>query len=875
MRGILLFLGVICFSLNSIAQVTLSLTAFDSTCENNGSILASASGSPDYTYELTGPITATLVNNGDVTFSSLVPGIYSVTVTDMNGDTDTQSVEVIGTYQPLDLTTTASPQTCPSINDGSITVTPIDGFGPYEYEIISGPELRPRSSANVFSNLPQGTYEIRIYDACLNFQTRTEIIMYTYVDMIKANFATAVSKEDCSTFSINVNFLFGKGDKEYRIISPVDYATPWQTSTYFAFPPDPLRRNITVEARDECGETVTGDYFYFPEFVFIEVDQSGCSSFDLFASTRRLVAPVEYVATNNDTGEVFTFSNEPPNAVLPGITYGNITLEATDACGVMVSRTETILGAPVSMDLIDPIITCNPGTSLEFIFESEMDMPGFPVTMTITSFPPEYTGPTSFVFTEPSPFRRLDDFPLGNYTFQLDDDCGNTDITNYEVTEVVVASFEETIIPQCAGSNIDVLFNINTTNTSHPTVNLRLEGTNTNFATTTLTNSGPGQWTGSFLNIPPGNYFLYTPCTDVVGLQPEIFTVDPVAVPVLSEDNGFVCANGTFIISGNIDDGVGPYMYEILSGPAGPTYPIGPQASPVFEGLPEPNGVDYRMRVIDACGNSASRDFSLSAFQLTFDQQGLNCGGEEFSMAISNPNEGVTYTWTLPDGSMFTGTSLDLGTVEASEAGTYTVSASINGSCELGTGTFRVFADCTSLPVTWLDFEAEVVNEAVQLKWATASEENNDYFVVERSEDGYSWEAIGEVAGNGTIETISYYNFVDQQPVFGHNYYRLRQVDYDAQYDYSTIVQAYVGTNELEVSLSPNPTDGVLNIYYNGGKRCDAVVYNITGQEVFRMEDLEFNGGIETLLLDIDAGMYFVVLSNSTGRIGYARLIKR
>ncbi len=119
----------------------------------------------------------------------------------------------------------------------------------------------------------------------------------------------------------------------------------------------------------------------------------------------------------------------------------------------------------------------------------------------------------------------------------------------------------------------------------------------------------------------------------------------------------------------------------------------------------------------------------------------------------------------------------------------------------------------TPLPVELIRFEAKAETNGIKLSWATASELNNDYFVIERSLDGEQFEVIGEVDGNGTTSELQEYLFVDGQPVTGVSYYRLKQVDYDGTADYSDLVAVnYYNNLGLKVLVYPNPARDVVNI---------------------------------------------------------------
>lgn len=94
------------------------------------------------------------------------------------------------------------------------------------------------------------------------------------------------------------------------------------------------------------------------------------------------------------------------------------------------------------------------------------------------------------------------------------------------------------------------------------------------------------------------------------------------------------------------------------------------------------------------------------------------------------------------------------------------------------------------LPVDWLSFELEQIEEEIWLNWTVASERNNAYFEIEKSRDGQSFWSIGEVAGQGNSDFSKTYQFMDR-PHWGNNYYRIRQVDYDGEVSFSPIQKIY------------------------------------------------------------------------------------
>ncbi|NJC26877.1 T9SS type A sorting domain-containing protein [Neolewinella antarctica] len=138
----------------------------------------------------------------------------------------------------------------------------------------------------------------------------------------------------------------------------------------------------------------------------------------------------------------------------------------------------------------------------------------------------------------------------------------------------------------------------------------------------------------------------------------------------------------------------------------------------------------------------------------------------------------------------------------------------------------------TSLPVELTSFEARPDKNQVNLVWQTASETDNDYFTVERSGTNTEWKELTRLNGYGSSDGTKDYQATDANPLPGVNYYRLKQVDYDGQYEYSTI-ESVLFANETngELVIYPNPTAGVVNIEL--GRAGDAAqLFDNYGREV-------------------------------------------
>ncbi len=113
-----------------------------------------------------------------------------------------------------------------------------------------------------------------------------------------------------------------------------------------------------------------------------------------------------------------------------------------------------------------------------------------------------------------------------------------------------------------------------------------------------------------------------------------------------------------------------------------------------------------------------------------------------------------------------------------------------------------------TLPVTLTEFAAEATAQGVQLNWATASEQDNDHFMVDRSLDGIEYGPVLQVAGAGNSTQVIRYEAFDPQPVHGLAYHRLRQVDTNGHSTIYPAMPVAARRNVLPLQPWPNPAEG-------------------------------------------------------------------
>ena len=161
----------------------------------------------------------------------------------------------------------------------------------------------------------------------------------------------------------------------------------------------------------------------------------------------------------------------------------------------------------------------------------------------------------------------------------------------------------------------------------------------------------------------------------------------------------------------------------------------------------------------------------------------------------------------------------------------------------------------TILPIELMSFTAACNGRYVNLEWTTATERNNDYFIIERSDDAINFTEIARVAGAGnSIEQLDY-NYTDYSAAGGDNYYRLVQVDYDGTRTASEIVVANCSEAEGEpdVQVFPNPFHNDLTIHMEnfGGTTVSIEVYDMLGRIVMQ-KTIGVDGSREETMLQLD-----------------------
>ena len=182
---------------------------------------------------------------------------------------------------------------------------------------------------------------------------------------------------------------------------------------------------------------------------------------------------------------------------------------------------------------------------------------------------------------------------------------------------------------------------------------------------------------------------------------------------------------------------------------------------------------------------------------------------------------------------------------------------------------FSTNATPSILPVSYASLSAKPLVNAVKIEWATTNEVNNSHFEVERTNDGENWSNIGTVEGNGNTFSITNYEFVDNSPAQGVNIYRLKQVDWNGDFEYSITKTVLWGgeSSKNSVQIFPNPSASTIQV--SGVENPKVTVYNMAGVVMLQSENTN-----RMDLQELLKGVYFIHVQDAAGEVSRIRFIK-
>lgn len=207
---------------------------------------------------------------------------------------------------------------------------------------------------------------------------------------------------------------------------------------------------------------------------------------------------------------------------------------------------------------------------------------------------------------------------------------------------------------------------------------------------------------------------------------------------------------------------------------------------------------------------------------------------------------------------------------------TYTYDPGQDGD---GSGIYAQRFGTFVLPVELTDFTVQTQdNQTNLLLWQTATEENNKGFEVQKSMNGQDFETIDFVEGKGMTMESQNYTFTDEKPNNGINYYRLKQIDFDGQFEYSKVISVNVnGAIATIGEFYPNPSEsGFVNLNYfaQNDNEITIAVFDMTGKLMISQTQQILNGNnnLSFDFSDLNTGIYIVKIGDNIDPI-HRRLI--
>jgi fibronectin-binding autotransporter adhesin len=187
---------------------------------------------------------------------------------------------------------------------------------------------------------------------------------------------------------------------------------------------------------------------------------------------------------------------------------------------------------------------------------------------------------------------------------------------------------------------------------------------------------------------------------------------------------------------------------------------------------------------------------------------------------------------------------------------------------KLGTGSYLGYSGCSNpcapLPIKLVSFTAYKEDDNVKLVWQTIEEKNNQYYVIEKSTDGIHYQTVSMIDGNTNSTSLLTYTEYDFKPLTGISYYRLKQVDFDGSYSYSSIVAVNFEGN-LNWTILPNPSiDGNFTILssFSESQIIALSIIDVTGNRVKYYSSADY--AQEMKVSGLAGGLYIVSIQTVT-----------
>jgi alpha-tubulin suppressor-like RCC1 family protein len=189
---------------------------------------------------------------------------------------------------------------------------------------------------------------------------------------------------------------------------------------------------------------------------------------------------------------------------------------------------------------------------------------------------------------------------------------------------------------------------------------------------------------------------------------------------------------------------------------------------------------------------------------------------------------------------------------------------------ELGDGTTNasvsVQVTCNViLPLTWLSVTSKLQNGQSIIDWATATESNTENFIVEHSIDGRNYTALQTLPAAGYSSSRKDYQYTHAAPVYGSNYYRIKQTDLDGRFTYSSVVVVKLTETGGRLIVFPNPATNFIQLLKGDAKAATLRIFSADGKLVWQQQLVAGIQQESISVTNLPAGLYQLQLQTNDG----------
>lgn len=817
--------------------------------------------------------------NSTGVFDNLPYGQHCITVTD--GCVDTTITRCFTTIRPRPVIPPVIDPGYTTCNNFGIKI-PTDSLANPRFCLLDslGVEIICNNTG-VFDSIPFGNYCVNVYDSC--YDTTIVRCFSVLTGYITNDITIHIDNKACSTFTLTAlssNILSG----EYCLYNAADSLIGCNSFGVFDSIP---YGSYCVKSRNFCPDTTFTNCFTAGPTVpsvngSINISSKTCSKFKATVTGQQDLTDPQYCLYDNNDVQLSCNTT----GVFDSLAYGSYCIKITNSCyDTVITKCFSAAPSPVSIS-VNAKKSCSYGYA-KFSFTLTN------ATMPVSLYIYDPAGNLYFSGNYNNSSINIDSIPevtgTNKYKVIVLDNCGGIDslTTGAVASKLTHTPFVINKCPSASWLNGSGTIQA-TTSTNMGSLSVRIIKKNGATYSPYLNPNTSSGGVYTFNDLGPGTYIIRYKAND--GCNEYLY--DTVAIqtyqyPSLNRTSAYQCDVDGFTVTAVVDNGVGPFSYEIIgSTPSSPSIIVSPQASPVFN---INNGTTYsliRLRVLDACGNASLEDASI----LPLADNGIiatyNCFQIGSTLSVDEINN-ATYAWYKKDNYTSTdsilvgnGKSITIPNVLPVDTGIYSCHIVVNNGCIRRSYDYNLDGSCFKfLPVVLKDFSCKFTpGNVVALDWKVLQGSSVKKIVIERQNEHGVFLPIGNIDGNNSNILQQDYSFKDVKPYSGKNYYRLKLVTPDNNFIYSnTILALPYRDNNPGIIVYPNPARDLLTIEFSSlaGHSFRGQLLNSINQVVATFPAGNVNNGFVQLkrTQNMGNGLYIVRLYDTESNMVYSQKV--